>query len=97
VDVGKQRAMVSRQPFDQLRTGGQKSEVRVKLMSDLRLLTSVIDDLNGFNDLPLFLVTDVLNSKKRVGGNHARCTGDHSIEKGHFGPASLHHTLSFSV
>ncbi len=34
----------------------QTSEVRLKLISDLRLLTSVIDDfngLNGFNDLPL--------------------------------------------
>ncbi len=43
----------------------QTSEVRVKLISDLRLLTSVIDDFNdlnglndfydfyGFNDLPL--------------------------------------------
>ncbi|MEE9532656.1 MAG: hypothetical protein V3W52_16880 [Syntrophobacteria bacterium] len=36
----------------------QTSEVRVKLISDFRLLTSVIDDLNdfygfyGFNDLP---------------------------------------------
>jgi len=35
------------------------SEVRVKLISDLRLLTSVVDglndlnDLNGFNDFPL--------------------------------------------
>ena len=27
------------------------SEVRVKLISDLRLLTSVMDDFNGFNDL----------------------------------------------
>ena len=29
---------------------GQTSEVRVKLISDLRLLTSAIDDSNGFND-----------------------------------------------
>ncbi|MEJ2365995.1 MAG: hypothetical protein P8017_15230, partial [Deltaproteobacteria bacterium] len=34
----------------------QRSEVRVKLISDLRLLTSVMDvfyGLNGFSDLPL--------------------------------------------
>jgi hypothetical protein len=28
------------------------SEVREKLITDLRLLTSVMDGLNGFNDLP---------------------------------------------
>ena len=31
-------------------SSGQRSGV--KLISDLRLLTSVIDDFNGFNDLP---------------------------------------------
>jgi hypothetical protein len=31
----------------------QTSEVRVKLISDLRLLTSVMDDFNDLNDLPL--------------------------------------------
>ena len=31
----------------------QTSEVRVKLISDLRLLTSVIDDIYDFYDLPL--------------------------------------------
>ena len=30
----------------------QTSEVRVKLISDLRLLTSMIDDSNSLNDLP---------------------------------------------
>jgi hypothetical protein len=39
----------------QQEVGGQTSEVSVKLISDLRLLTSVIDDIydfNGFKDLP---------------------------------------------
>ena len=47
------------QPFDKLRTGWQRTEVRrqksgVKLISDLRLLTSVINDFYdfyGFYDL----------------------------------------------
>ena len=42
---------------EQLEIRGQRSDVKgqrsgVKLISDLRLLTSVIDDFNGFNGFP---------------------------------------------
>ena len=47
--VRSQKPGVSGQPFDKLRTGRQEAEIRgqrsgVKLISDLRLLTSVIGD-----------------------------------------------------